>query len=372
MKIRLTDLAIRKLPLSEKGQLTHWDLATPGFGVRCSTRSKSFVVMYGEKRRLRTIGRYPELSLSEARRAARRFLATADDRADASGAPALSFAEARDRFLEHCEGHNKPRTVQTYRRLLNRHFAFKKDLEEIERADVTRMLSKLSATPGEQQHAYVALRTMLNWCVAVGFLENSPMPRVRQKTTSRDRVLTDEELAAVYRRAKETPFPYGPIVELLILTGQRRGEVVGMRRSWIEDGVLTFPTGFTKNKREHRLPLSPMALEVIDDLPEFGDLLFPSRDDCERPFSGWGKCKERFDEALPFNDYVLHDLRRTFSSNMARLSVPIHVTEKILNHVTGAIGGIAAVYNRYSYFDEMAAAVEKHDAFLRATTDYSK
>ena len=69
--------------------------------------------------------------------------------------------------------------------------------EEIERADVTRMLSKLSAAPGEQQHAYVALRTMLNWCVASGFLENSPMPRVRQKTTSRDRVLSDEELAAV-------------------------------------------------------------------------------------------------------------------------------------------------------------------------------
>lgn len=114
MKIRLTDLAIRKLPLSEKGQLTHWDQATPGFDVRCSTRSKSFVVMYGEKRRLRAIGRYPDLSLSEARRAARRLLATADDRADSSGAPALSFAEARDRFLEHCEGRNKPRTVQTY------------------------------------------------------------------------------------------------------------------------------------------------------------------------------------------------------------------------------------------------------------------
>lgn len=226
------------------------------------------------------------------------------------------------------------------------------------------MLSKLSATPGEQQHAYVALRTMLNWCVAAGFLEASPMPRVRQKATSRDRVLSDEELAAVYGRAKETPYPYGPIVELLILTGQGRGEVVGMRRSWIEDGVLTFPTGFTKNKQEHRLPLSPMALEVIDGLPESGDMLFPSRDDWDRAFSGWGKCKARCDEALPFNDYVLHDLRRTFSSNMARLSVPIHVTEKILNHVSGTIGGMAAVYDRYSYFDEMAVALEMHDAFL--------
>ena len=345
--------------------MTHWDAAAPGFGVRCSTRSKSFVVMYGEKRRLRTIGRYPDLSLSEARRAAKRFLATAEERSDASGAAALSFGEACDRFLVHCEGRNKPRTVESYRRLLHRHFSFKKDLQEIERADITQMLSKLSETPGEQQHAYVALRTMLNWCVAAGFLESSPMPKVRQRTVSRDRVLTNDELSAIYQRAKETPFPYGPIVELLILTGQRRGEVVGIRRSWIMDGVLTFPAGFTKNKREHRLPLSPMAIQVINGLPEYGDLLFPSRDDLAKPFNGWGKCKARFDEALPFNDYVLHDLRRTFSSNLARLSVPIHVTEKILNHVSGSIGGVAAVYNRYSYFDEMAEAFEQNDAFLR-------
>ncbi len=129
--------------------------------------------------------------------------------------------------------------------------------------------------------------------------------------------------------------------------------------------MLTFPAGFTKNKREHRLPLSPIALGVIEAVPNTGDLLFPARGRPEKPFNGWGKCKARFDEQLTFSDYTLHDLRRTFSSNLARIGVPIHVTEKILNHASGSIGGVAAVYNRYSYLDEIAEALKLHEKYAR-------
>jgi hypothetical protein len=87
--------------------------------------------------------------------------------------------------------------------------------------------------------------------------------------------------------------------------------------------------------------------------------------DAEKPFNGWSKCKARFDTGLLFSDYTLHDLRRTFSSNLARLGVPIHVTEKILNHASGSIGGIAGVYNRYSYFDEITYALGRHDAHIQ-------
>jgi integrase len=161
-------------------------------------------------------------------------------------------------------------------------------------------------------------------------------------------------------------YPYGSIIQLLILTGQRRGEIASLRRSWIEGDLIATPTGFTKHKREHRLPLSPMAQQVIGDPPEQDDLLFPARGVEARPFNGWGKSKERFDKTLQVSPYTLHDLRRTFSSNLARNGTPIHVTEKLLNHVSGTLSGVAAVYNRYSYLTEMRDAVRQHDAFLEA------
>lgn len=365
MKLRLTDIAIKRLSAPDQGQVTYWDDANPGFGLRCSTKSKSFVVMYGEKRRLKTLGRYPEFSLSDARKVARRFLAESDDLPEANGPAPILFEEAKQRFLAHCMSRNKERTVKDYTRLLNRHFELSGYLDEVTRVQTMKVVSNLSRTPSEQHHALVAIRTMMNWCVEVGLIESSPVPRIKLKTKSRERVLNDKELFSVYRRALETPYPYGSIIQLLILTGQRRGEIAALRRSWISDEILTFPAGFTKNKREHRLPLSSMALKIIDGLPDTGDLLFPARGKPEKPFNGWGRCKARFDAYLPFSDYTLHDLRRTFSSNLARLSVPIHVTEKILNHASGSIGGIVAVYNRYTYFEEMQDALASHENFLQ-------
>ena len=198
MKLRLTDIAIKRLSSPDSGQVTYWDDATPGFGLRCSTKSKSFVVMYGEKRRLKKLGRYPDFTLSDARKEARRFLAEADDLPEASGPAPIPFEEAKRRFLAHCVGRNKERTVKDYTRLLNRHFELSNDLHEVTRAQIMKVISSLSRTPSEQSHAYVAIRTMMNWCVEAGLIEMSPVPRIRQKTTSRDRVLSDEELAVVY------------------------------------------------------------------------------------------------------------------------------------------------------------------------------
>ena len=107
-----------------------------------------------------------------------------------------------------------------------------------------------------------------------------------------------------------------------------------------------------------------MAPEVLKGLPEMCDLLFPARGQDATPFCGWSKAKRRFDQPLETTPYTLHDLRRTFSSNLARLGTPIHVTEKLLNHASGTVSGVAAIYNRYSYLDEMREAVRQHDEFL--------
>jgi integrase len=364
MKVRLTDIAVRRLASPNRGQVTYWDEATPGFGVRCSSKSKSFVVMFGEKRRLKTLGRYPSLSLSDARKEARQFLAQVLDGPMVADIPVITFGVARDEFLRDCAARNKPRTVADYTRLLNRHFKFKADIRSLSRQQIMKIVSSLSGTPYEQAHAYVAIRTMMNWCVRHGYIDRSAVPSMSYRTKSRNRILTEVELKAVYRHSTNHPYPYGPIVQLAILTGQRRGEIVAMRRSWIADDTMVFPEGFTKNKHEHRLPLPPTALSLIGRLPNSGDLLFPARNNIEKTFNGWGKCKSRFDDGLELAPYTLHDLRRTFSSNMAMLGVPIQVTEKILNHISGTVSGVAAVYNRYSYFDEMLAALRQHNDYL--------
>lgn len=115
-----------------------------------------------------------------------------------------------------------------------------------------------------------------------------------------------------------------------------------------------------------------MALTIINDLPMNTDLLFPSRFDDERPFNGFSKSKKVFDRDLIIEPYTLHDLRRTFSSNMAKLGTPIHVTEKMLNHVSGTISGVAAVYNRHAYIDEMSAAYLNYEDYISGVLENFK
>ena len=363
----LTDLQIRKLKAPEKGQKTYFDKALSGFGVRVSQGgTKTFIVLCGKERKRHSLGRYPELSLSEARNLAKRTQAdfALDRIPSAGGAPAISFADARERFLTDCEARTKPRTVEEYRRLLHRHFQFNQDLSALTRTGIVEAIEGLRKTPSEQKHAFVAIRTFMNWCLKRGLIEVSPVPPLTFKTEARNRVLSDKELSAIWCRAEEYGYPYGRIVQLLVLTGQRRGEIAGLRRSWIAEDEIVYPVGFVKNKREHVVPVGPMGMELIALMPEGTDLLFPSRLSDETPFNGFSKSKQAFDKPIDVSDYTLHDLRRTYSSTMARLGVPIHVTEKLLNHVSGTISGVAAVYNRHSYRNEMRDAVNAYEGHL--------
>ncbi len=368
-KKRLTDLLIRQLEAPKQGQLTYFDEALPGFGVRVSQGgSKSFVLVFGQKRKLRTLGRYPDLSLADARKKAKQvqgeLLATPEtvDKVLHS----ISFSAARDRFLADSRKRTKASTFTEYQRLLERHFEYSKPLELLNRQDIMGAIGVLSLKPSIEQHAFVAIRTMMNWCVRHGLLDTSPVPSLRFSSQSRSRILSAEEMKVVWHRAEKVGYPYGVLIKLLILTGQRRGEIVGLRRNWISMDAITFPIGFCKNKREHVIPLSAMAKSIIDGIPSEGELLFPARGQTETTFSGWSKAKAQFDEPLSIAPYTLHDLRRTYSSQMAALGTPIHVTEKLLNHVSGTLSGVAGVYNRYSYATEMRSAIEAYETRLQA------
>ncbi len=365
-KMRLTDLQIRKLRAPKSGQKTFFDSTLPGFGVRVSQGgAKSFVVMYGERRRLKTLGRYPDLPLADARREAKKIQS---DLPLVSGqvqsvTSLVSFDEARNNFLLDSKRRNKVSTYQEYVRLLSRYFHFDQKLQTVTRHQIMNAVGAVRSQ-SESQHAFVAIRTLMNWCIRNGLIDHSPVPPMRFKIRSRSRILNDGELKEVWDRAIEIGYPYGDIVRMLVLTGQRRGEIANLRRSWLDKDLIVFPAHITKNGREHRLPLTPGTAKLIAEIDHQHDLLFPSRYDPDKPLNGWPKCKRELDIGLQVTGFTLHDLRRTYASSLARLGTPIHVTERILNHASGIVSGVAAVYNRYSYMDEMRDACHRYEKWL--------
>jgi integrase len=183
---------------------------------------------------------------------------------------------------------------------------------------------------------------------------------------ARDRTLSRDELQKVLFRALKQPSIFSRIVRMCIYTGQRRGEVAQMRREWFAEDTCTIPAHISKNGRAHTFPITTLTRQVLAELPEQG-ALFPSRTEATC-FSGWSKAKKAFDKDIGVDPYTLHDLRRTFASLLAELRTPPHVVEKLLNHVSGTISGVSAVYNRYTYAAEMKEALERYDSFLRSLT----
>lgn len=375
----LTELAIRAAKPPAKGTVTLWDASLRNFGCRLSQGgAKSFIVLVASGKR-RTIGRYPAISLAAARTEAKRILAEKMLAGDSP--PAISVEDALTVFLADAETRNKQRTVRDYTRLLRRHLAtfLRKDIGDIGTRDVAHLIDKLQDTPSEAAHALVAIKIFFNWCVRRGYVISNPCMRLTAaKSPTRERVLTDPELARVYKTARTYPFPFGAIVRLLILTGQRRSEIGLLRWEWIDadSRTITLPPEVTKNNRTHTFPYGKMVAEVLAEIPQSSDDVFPAaREHVKgmpvRTINGWSNSKAAFDrlirgeaEKSPVNPWTLHDLRRTFATNLAALGTPIHVTEKLLNHVSGQISGVAAIYNRHAYLDEMRQAIEAWEARL--------
>lgn len=377
---KLTDLAIKRFPTPQNGTKSYWDTHTRGLGLRVGAGgARTFIVLIGSGRR-QSLGRYPIIKLSEAREEASRILA---EKTLGKVRPLYTaFDDAKQQFLAERERRNKPSTVQSYRRLLTCHYPYgRKSVGDITTRDLVRRLNQLNERPSEKHHAFAAGRAFFRWCIRNYIIERNPMEplSVPAPYSSRDRVLSDDELAAVYKTALAGDDTYRRIVALLALTGQRRGEIAGLEWDWInhQNLTITLPAKITKNSRVHVLPFGDAVAEVLANTPRLYNYpyVFPAQRDRfkDKPatiFNGWHKPKVDLDKASGVSDWTLHDLRRTLSTNWAALGVPQVVTEKYLNHVSGGTQSpIAQVYNRYSYFAEMQEAVGTWEAHLAALVE---
>lgn len=375
--MRLTDLSIRRLVAPASGRMTYSDDRVPGFGVRVSASGvKSFVLLVGRSRKRITIGRYPIVGLAEARTKARELIA--ERVLGKEDLPSIKFESALPVFLasQYPQHSLKPRTRLEAERVLRKHFLapFRYEpLHVITTHGITQIIDRMRATPSEARHAFAIVRLFFNWAERRRYVLRSPCAHVSPPKAAppRDRVLDKKEIKAVLAATRPEPSTFATIVELLLYTGQRRGEIAGLRYEWIdwEERTITLPAAITKNKRVHRIPFGPRAEALLRRGNPKG-LLFPGRG-TDRPFDGWSKCKPKFDRACPLPPWTLHDLRRTFATNLAALGVPVAVTEKLLNHVSGTTGGIVAVYQRHTYEKEMREAVGLWEAYIQNLTQES-
>jgi integrase len=359
--ITLNDVSLPAIKAPLTGQTTFWDSSLKGFGVRVSKGgSKSWVVMSGAMRKRTTLARYPEVSLKDARVAAKKALAAPPDLTRS-----VTLNEAVTLYPKHCEGRVRARTLHSYKYTLNRHFSDQAmRLRSLTTEKVLATVDGLSHTPSEQLHFFLIAKTFFRFCVIRKLLVQSPLEGLPApgKRALRERVLSDRELKLVWLAADADSAQLSRIIQMCILTGQRRGEISQLRWEYIDtrERTITLPGSITKNHKQHMFPYGDMFEKVLVRVPSKEGYLFPGRTDNEC-FWGWSRGKQNFDKLCPLNQHwQLHDLRRVFYTNMAALGVAPHVCARLVNHSSGIAGisAISAVYNKFQYFDEMRAAIQ--------------
>ena len=370
--MRLTDIAIKTLAPPQQGQKTYTDDTLPGFGVRVSQGgTKTFVLVYGERRERVTLGRYPIITLAQAREKAKDILARRQLNGD-DPKPTLTFEGAFEAFIRgHLQTKNRPSTAKETERLIRRHalpVLKTRPIAAVTTRDLSAIIDGILSTPSEANHLHTALKTFLNFCRRRGYLDRNPLEALQKpaKAVSRERVLSDPELALVLTTARSRGL-YGALVELLILTGQRAGQLANLRGEWVnrEARTITWPGKVMKGGVEHTIPYGDRVALVLEGLPKQG-LLFHTETDETVPFNNWSNSHTAFLASCGVEHFTRHDLRRTFSTGLARLGVPPHVTERILAHSSGTISGVAAIYNRHSYQKEMREALRLWESHLVA------
>lgn len=350
------------------------------------TGRKSWAVRYRSAGRTRkhTIGAYPGINLSSARELARLALvAVASGRdpgaekaeARRSGEVALRaerdrFDRAVDSYIErYAKANTKTETWRESQRLLIKNVVppwRARRVQDIVKRDIIELLDTIvdRGSPVAANRVLAVLRRMFGWFVERGVIAVNPCAGVKAPTAekSRDRVLTDDELRALWLACDSLSEPFGSLVRLLMITGQRRDEVGQM--TWTEldlDAKLwTIPKERAKNSQAHDVPLSDQAIAVLARIQRIaGDRQLVFTTNGETPVSGFSKAKLRLDKTMSgAPPWVLHDLRRTMASGMARLGINLPVIEKVLNHNSGSFGGIVGVYQRHTFADEKRAALE--------------
>lgn len=358
------------------------DAIVQGFGVRRQKDGAYYYLRFRKNgvQQMRSIGRHGSpWTPDTARNEAKRLLGAVVGGDDPFAQPLTteSFGHEVIRYLERKRQAMKSRAFEEVERHLTNHAAplHRLRLGEIDRRVIAQRLGEIETASGPVARNRVrsSLSAFFSWAVTEGLLDANPVQGTAKldEGGSRERTLTPEELRELWAVLDAEPnAQYADITRLLILTGQRREEIGGLRWSEIERGLIVLPPERTKNSRQHEVPLSRQAKAILErqSKRKGRDFVFGIG---ELGFSGWSDCKARLDQALlalrrktnrkakAMPDWRLHDLRRTCATGMAEFGVQPHIIEAVLNHVSGHKAGVAGIYNRARYAGEMRDALQR-------------
>jgi len=399
----LTDVAIENLK-AQSARKEYPDGKIGGlYLVVQPSGAKSFALRYrvaGVPRKF-TIGPYPAINLKTARKRAQEALGDVAGGEDPAGAKRAALEAqkaalaAADRVEDvvgafvtlHLGATAKPSWAKEAERLLRVEVIpkfGKKRLGEITGDGVHNLLRDIAkrGAPITANRTFSVFRKMCNWAMSRDggrLIKTSPCAGVDAPSAehSRERTLDDAEIKLAWGAFESIGWPFGPIGKLLLLTGARRNEVASMewRELDLAAAVWKLPRERTKNKRAHEVPLSDAAVEIIKALPRVegkAGLVFSTTG--RTAVSAFSRAKTAIDAAIVEGlrkdadasddqeikapDWVVHDLRRTVATNLQKLGVRLEVTEAVLNHKSGTIRGVAAIYNRFAYEPEKRAALD--------------
>ncbi len=388
---RLTNVSIERITPPPSGRDEHFDSVVTGLALRVTktgATSWSYIYRLDGRNRRTTLGKYPEVSLKEARNAAReasRLVAIGEDpalqrfeaRHKAAEGRRNSFAHVANEFVEkHCRKQNRTwqKTESNFSKYVLPHWGMR-PLSSITPRDCIELIEDIAENNGPFIANYVRanIRTLFKWAVQREIVSSNPCadtPRpINGNRTERDRVLSDGEVQSVWEACDKLRYPFGRIVQMLLLTGQRKSEVGNMK--WpdvdLDEKLWRLGRDQTKADRSHDVPLPSMAIALLTSLPHLNDSDYVFTADGTRPFNGYSKAKARLDKVSGTNGWRLHDLRRTVGTNMAEhLGVPVFTVARVLNH---AEGGVTKIYARASYLKEKRVALEKWAEYLLSVID---
>ena len=391
---KLTDLFVERAQPPKSGRIEYFDTTFPSLALRITPNGhRSWSLFYraaGRQRRL-TIGPYPAFKPADARKAAsaalHRVAAGCDPaeekrrQREATAGDDLTFAGMARRYLaQRVERNCRASTYRETARIIEQDAIpvwGRRPIASISKRDVLALVDRKVASGAEVQgnRVLARLRTLFGWAVEKDLIEKNPCDGLSPPTKelARDRVLGETEIQAFWKATDDLGWPFGPLFKLLLLTAQRRDEVATLEWSELnfETGVWTIPAHKAKNGVEHDVHLSREALAIINALPRMaGSFVFSTN--ARTAVSGFSRAKERLDSTMvqhagkEIEPWILHDLRRTAASGMARFGVEPHVVDRVLNHTSGTIRGVAKIYNRYDYRTEQQRALALWAAHIEA------
>jgi site-specific recombinase XerC len=404
MKITKTSVDEAAVPVSADAY--YWDSDLRGFGLRVTPKGvRSYVVQYrlkGRPARRVTLGVHGSpWTPAKARTEAQDILIEVKRGMDPVEARQKKEREARtlgfesylERFCDiYLQSKWKARAAGDAKRTLQLHVLphFKgRSLPDLKASDVTAVLDKLHGRKALLRNTYALLRLLFNWAKGRGDLATSPMEGIPSpdKVKDRKRVLTPDEVLALWRVSYKLNSPFGAYVRLLITTLQRRNEVAGLPWKELDQASSTWRIDGerAKNDEDHLVPLNRLALADLDGLGwKRRGLVFSTTG--TTAISGFSRLKARIDRlmlpvlqeianrraevlgepshAVTIEPWRLHDIRRTGTTQMQALGIPIEVTERAINHKSGEASGIRAVYNLHEYQPEKRRAFDLWGAYL--------